>query len=104
MSEMHKLPYTLSRNVRLVLLLLLLAAKSIAAAHEYCPDHESNHQDCSICVLGHSLGSALEVFSPAPLPLRYTALQMPSYMAGHVVCSLGIAYFSRAPPDSHRSL
>lgn len=101
---MHKTPYILSPMLRLVLLLLMLSAQGVASTHELCTDLVIDHHDCSICVLGHSLGTAVDVSSAVPLQLQNSAVQTLFYMPAHVSLPLGICYSSRAPPESRRSL
>lgn len=90
--------------MRLVVLLLLLASQGVAGAHDLCPDHVGDQHECSICVLGHGVGAAVAVSSPAPLQLKTTPIQIPFYPAGHILFFPGKYYFSRAPPESLRAV
>jgi hypothetical protein len=91
--------FTLSRSLRLALLLLMLASQGIVSAHALSDKHLLDTHTCSTCVIGHGLGAALGTAHEAlPLPIyRATPPLQPviSALAARV-----ISHFARAPPGA----
>ena len=89
--------HRIGRNLRLVLLLIMLAAQGIANSHELGAQHSFDSPLCSICVLGHGLGAAVTSqayapqlqINPTPASVGLTATPL-SARYSH--------YHSRAPP------
>ena len=87
------------RNLRLALLLLLLASQGIASAHEQSPGHSLDSHLCSVCLIGHSLGAAVSANSDLPQLSAACAVGLTQPVAV-VLISLRKEYLARAPPAS----
>ena len=59
--------YILGRYARLTLLLLMLAAQSIAVAHDIGEDHGLQSHSCATCIIGQGLGTAVSVSYETPI-------------------------------------
>lgn len=95
--RMQNISYTLGYNLRLALLLLMLASQGIAGAHELDASHLLDSHPCSICVLGHGAGAA--VCSRPEAPQLPSALALaPSPSTSDVLVAHSNYYSSRAPP------
>lgn len=99
-NDVMNLPsLNLDRYLRLVLLLLMLAAQGIVNAHELGDKHSLDSHLCSTCVVGHGLCTALSVSYEAPqlqvchalLPIDATTVKQVSRTHCH---------FARAPPGA----
>ena len=58
--------YNPGRYVRLALLLMMLAAQSIAVAHDIGQDHGLQPHSCATCIIGQGLGTAVGVSFDTP--------------------------------------
>lgn len=94
-------PNILGRHLRLVLLLLVLAAQSIANAHELDSSHPLDSHPCSVCLVGHGLGAAVNAH-PDVAHLSVEQALMTSHSIANVRSSHHRYYFTRAPPQSLR--
>jgi len=89
----------LGRNLRLALLLLLLASQGIANAHEQSTGHSLDSHLCSVCLIGHSLGAAVSANSDLPQLSATCAVGLTQPVAA-VLISHRNEYLARAPPAS----
>jgi hypothetical protein len=101
LRDMHTSTPILSRNLRLVLLLLLLAAQGIVNAHELGSSHALDTDTCSVCVVGHGLGAAINAQPDVP-QLQVVQASVPSHSLSNVRSSHKNYYFTRAPPQALR--
>ena len=99
--DMRISPNILGRNLRLVLLLLVLAAQGIANAHELGSSHALDSHPCSICLVGHGLGAAVNAHPDVP-QLQVGQALVPTHSIANVRSSHRSYYFTRAPPQSLR--
>jgi hypothetical protein len=58
--------YNPGRFARLALLLVMLAAQSIAVAHDIGEEHGLQSHSCATCVIGHGLGTAVSFSYETP--------------------------------------
>ena len=91
--------HMLSRNLRIVLLLLLLASQSIAHSHELTADHTFGSQTCSSCHMGNGFGAAIDS-DQTEIVFQSVSTSAPVHAAEFVVTSRACFYFGRAPPAS----
>jgi len=98
---MYISPNILSRNLRLILLLLLLAAQGIVTAHELDSGHTLEADACSVCVVGHGLGSAISAHPDVP-QLQIVQASVTSHLISNVRSSHTSHYLTRAPPHTLR--
>lgn len=91
--------HILSRNLRVVLLLLMLASQGVAHSHELTADHSYGSQACSSCHMGNGFGAAITA-NPAELHLQFCSNPAPVYQAVYITFSRASFYFGRAPPQS----
>ena len=98
-SVMSTSPHILGRSLRLVLLLLLLAAQGFVTAHELDSGHTLDSHACSVCVVGHGLGAAITAQPDVP-QLQVVQASVPSHSIRNVRSSHKSYYFTRAPPQS----
>ena len=89
--------HILSRNLSIVLLLLVLASQSIAHSHELTADHTFGSQACSSCHMGNGFGAAIAA-SPMEFVLQSSPASAPDHVTDYVVTSRVNFYFGRAPP------
>ena len=94
-------PHILGRNLRLVLLLLLLAAQGVVNAHELGSSHALDTHPCSICLVGHGLGAAISAHPGVPQLQAGQAVVLP-HSISHIRSSHKSYYFTRAPPQTLR--
>ena len=87
------------RNLRLILLLLLLASQGIANAHEQNVGHSLDSHLCSVCLIGQSLNAAVSANSDLPQLSTACAAGLTQPVAA-VLISHRNAYLARAPPAS----
>ncbi len=87
------------RNLRLALLLLLLASQGIANAHEQSAGHSLDSHLCSVCLIGHSLGAAVSANSDLPQLSAACAVGLTQPVVA-VLISHRNKYLARAPPAS----
>ena len=99
--DMYIPSHILGRKLRLVLLLLVLAAQGIANAHELGSSHTLDSHPCSICLGGHGLGAAINAHPDVP-QLQVGQALVPSHSITNVRSSHSSYYFTRAPPHSLR--
>jgi hypothetical protein len=99
--DMHISTHILSRNLRLVVLLLLLASQGIVNAHELGSSHALDTDTCSVCVVGHGLGAAITA-QPGVPQLQVVQASGPSHSISNVHNSHKSYYFTRAPPQALR--
>ncbi len=87
------------RYLRLALLLLLLASQGIVNAHELGPNHSLDSHHCSICLIGHGLGSVVNAHPDVP---QAQVAQAPAciHSITDVLAPRGQYYSTRAPPGS----
>lgn len=95
-------PLNMDRSLRLVLLLLMLAAQGIVNAHELGDNHSLDSHLCSTCVVGHGLGTALSVSYEAP-QLQVCHALLPIDAASVKQVSRTHWHFARAPPGALRN-
>ena len=91
--------HILSRNLRIALLLLLLASQSIAHSHELTADHNFGSQTCSSCHMGNGFGAAIDA-GPTEIALQSSSASAPVHAPDIVVTSRASFYFGRAPPEA----
>ena len=89
----------IGRNLRLILLLLLLASQGIANAHEQSPGHSFDSHLCSVCLIGHSLTPAVNANSDVPQLSAACAVGLTQPVVA-VLISHRNKYLARAPPAS----
>lgn len=89
----------LGRNLRLVLLLIMLASQAIANTHELGAEHDLGSQACSSCLIGNGLGAAIAVI-PEDLQLEPGFIHAPVQATEFIRFSRTNGYSSRAPPES----
>ena len=87
----------MGRNLRLTLLLLMLASQCIASVHELDTGHPLDSHPCSICVIGHAGGAAIGAHAEEP-QLQIHRAWIPSSATGDVLVSHNDYYRTRAPP------
>jgi hypothetical protein len=102
--DIHTIQMTISscivgRNLRLVLLLLLLASQGIANAHEQSVGHSLDSHLCSVCLIGHGLGAAIGANPDVPHIPTARAPNLIQPVAA-VLISHNNYYLTRAPPTS----
>jgi hypothetical protein len=91
--------FTLSRGLRLALLLLMLASQGIVSAHALSDKHLLDTHTCSTCVIGHGLGAALGTAHEVPQLQIYRAT--PPFQAAVPARAARItSQFARAPPGA----
>jgi hypothetical protein len=90
---------TLSRYLRLSLLLLMLAAQGVVNAHELGDSHALQSDPCTTCLVGHGLGAAVSVNFEAP-QVQIGHLVIPTYSIPDVSVSRTQTHFARAPPGT----
>jgi hypothetical protein len=96
---MHLTSFTISRGLRLALLLLMLASQGIANAHALGDSHSLETDTCATCVIGHGLGAALgDSFEAAPAQIVRVLLPLQATVSARVARTT--CHFARAPPDS----
>ncbi len=94
--------FTLSRYLRLTLLLLMLASQGIVNAHELGDSHSFEADTCTTCIIGHGLGTAVSVCHEAPQVQARHAL-VPVHATTHTPVSHTTCHLARAPPVSSRN-
>jgi hypothetical protein len=99
--DMRISPNILGRKLRLVLLLLVLAAQGIANAHELGSSHALDSHPCSVCLVGHGLGAAVNAHPDVP-QLQVDQALVTSRSIDNVRSSHNSYYSTRAPPQSLR--
>ena len=73
---MNLCAYNPGRYARLVLLLLMLAAQSIAVAHGIGENHGLESHSCATCIIGQGLGTAVSVNYETPTLHPYQAFAL----------------------------
>ncbi len=91
--------FTLSRYLRLSLLLLMLAAQGIVNAHELGDSHSLQSDPCTTCLVGHGLGAAVSVNYEAP-QVQIGHVVIPTYSILDVLFARTQSHFARAPPGT----
>jgi hypothetical protein len=75
---MNMTSFTISRGLRLALLLLMLASQGIANAHALDDSHSLEKDNCATCIIGHGLGAALgDSYEAAPVQVVRVLLPRP---------------------------
>ncbi len=91
--------FTLSRYLRLSLLLLMLAAQGVVNAHELGDSHSLQSDPCTTCLVGHGLGAAISVNYEAPR-VQISHLIISTYSILDIQLSRTQSRFARAPPGT----
>ncbi len=91
--------HILGRNMRLLLLLLMLASQGFAATHELSANHSLDAHTCTICVVGHALGTAISADAAVP-QVQPGRIWIVAAEAGDLPVSHDTPYRTRAPPAS----
>jgi hypothetical protein len=91
--------FNLGHYSRLTLLLLMLGAQGIAAAHDIGNGHALNSDVCATCVIGNGLGTAVGASYETP-PLRVCQTHAPVHSITAALASRVNCHFARAPPLS----
>ena len=89
----------IGRNLRLILLLLLLASHGIANAHEQSAGHSFDSHLCSVCLIGSSLTAAVSANPDVPQFSAACAVGLTQPVVA-VLISHRNKYLARAPPAS----
>ena len=89
----------LSRNLRLVLLLLLLGSQGIANAHEQTASHSLDSHLCSVCLISNSLVAAVDAHSDLPQFSAACSVYLTQPVAAVLIFHHNY-YLTRAPPAS----
>ena len=91
--------FTISRGLRLALLLLMLASQGIANAHALDDSHSLEKDNCATCVIGHGLGAAIgDSYEAPPEPIVRISLPLQATVCARV--ARNSSHFARAPPDA----
>jgi hypothetical protein len=91
--------FTISRRLRLALLLLMLASQGIANAHALGDSHALETDTCATCVIGHGLGAALGASYEAP-PAQVACFSLLPQATVFAQVARTTCHFARAPPAS----
>ena len=75
----------IGRNLRLILLLLLLASQGIANAHEQNVGHSLDSHLCSVCLIGQSLNAAVSANSDVTQLSAAGAVGLPQPIAAVLI-------------------
>ena len=75
----------IGRNLRLILLLLLLASQGIANAHEQNVGHSLDSHLCSVCLIGQSLSAAVSATSDVTQLSAAGAVGLPQPIAAVLI-------------------
>ena len=94
---MNLSPKNLGRYARLSLLLLMLAAQGIAAAHEIGDSHALNSDLCATCIIGHGLATA--VGANYAIPPQVCHVFTPVVAMNATLISRVNCHCARAPPS-----
>ena len=92
-------PNLIGRNLRLILLLLLLASQGIANAHEQSAGHSFDSHLCSVCLIGQSLSAAVSANSDVTQLSAAGAVGLPQPIAAVLIPHRNY-YSTRDPPAS----
>ena len=85
------------RYSRLALLLLMLAAQGISAAHDIGDSHSLKSDLCSTCIIGHGLGAGVSVSYETPALRTYQPLASIHSIAAPLSARTD-CHLARAPP------
>jgi len=91
--------FTISRRLRLALLLLMLASQGIANAHALGDSHALETDTCATCVIGHGLGAALGASYEAQ-PAQVACFSLLPQATVFAQVARTTCHFARAPPAS----
>ena len=89
--------YNPGRYARLALLLLMLAAQSVAVAHGIGEDHGLQSHSCATCIIGQGLDSAVGVNYEIPTLHPYQAF-VPARSNTITLAPRTNCHAARAPP------
>ena len=96
---MNMTSFTISRGLRLALLLLMLASQGIANAHALDDSHSLEKDNCATCIIGHGLGAALgDSYEAAPVQVVRVLLPRPVIVSARIARTT--CHFARALPAS----
>jgi hypothetical protein len=96
---MNLTSFTISRGLRLALLLLLLTSQGIANAHALGDSHSLETDNCATCIIGHGLGAAVGDSYEVP-PAQIAGVLLPRLVSVSVRVARNTCHFARAPPAS----